>query len=193
VFRAKWDATLKLLQYEVEQLDADLFVVQVVVDEADLRQDGMLRTRAVVRHPGAVVSLDSKHGPLRFACDTYEQRYYSDPPSWQANVRAIALGLQALRAVDRYGVTKRGEQYRGWQAIGAEAHTGMTVEQAAEYLAAHAGNGFVGADLLASPEQRAKAFRAAARTLHPDYGGDPEQFRRLTAARALLDQGGADR
>jgi hypothetical protein len=35
---------------------------------------------------------------------------------WQHNVRSIALGLEALRAVDRYGITRRGEQYAGFRA-----------------------------------------------------------------------------
>lgn len=33
---------------------------------------------------------------------------------WQHNVRSIALGLQALRAVDRYGISRRGQQYAGF-------------------------------------------------------------------------------
>lgn len=35
---------------------------------------------------------------------------------WQHNVRSIALGLESLRAVDRYGITRRGEQYAGFRA-----------------------------------------------------------------------------
>lgn len=35
---------------------------------------------------------------------------------WQHNVRSIALGLGALRAVDRYGISRRGEQYSGFRA-----------------------------------------------------------------------------
>jgi hypothetical protein len=35
---------------------------------------------------------------------------------WQHNVRSIALGLEALRAVDRYGISRRGEQYAGYRA-----------------------------------------------------------------------------
>lgn len=35
---------------------------------------------------------------------------------WQHNVRSIGLGLEALRAVDRYGISKRGQQYAGFRA-----------------------------------------------------------------------------
>lgn len=35
---------------------------------------------------------------------------------WRHNVRSIALGLEALRAVDRFGISRRGEQYAGFRA-----------------------------------------------------------------------------
>jgi hypothetical protein len=39
--------------------------------------------------------------------------------TWQDNLRAIALGLEALRKVDRYGITKNSEQYTGWKQLEA--------------------------------------------------------------------------
>lgn len=178
-FRAAWSDTLELLGREAGKLGARLVVIQVDVTEGELRRDGMLRANAKVGFPGVRVSFESRHGPLTYATDRYS--------GWQDNVRAVALSLEALRAVDRYGVSGSGEQYRGWTALEAEPHASVTVEQAAEYIAAHAGADFIAADVFASPEWRAKAFRAAAGKLHPDRGGDPEQFRRLTAARELLD------
>lgn len=35
---------------------------------------------------------------------------------WQHNVRSIALGLDRLRAVERFGISRRGEQYAGFRA-----------------------------------------------------------------------------
>jgi len=46
------------------------------------------------------------HRLLRNVCDE----------DWRHNVRSIALGLEALRAVDRYGISRRGEQYAGFRA-----------------------------------------------------------------------------
>lgn len=46
-----------------------------------------------------------EHGRAVFATDQYEK--------WEHNVRAIALTLEALRAVDRYGATQ-GRQYAGF-------------------------------------------------------------------------------
>jgi hypothetical protein len=172
VFKADWDSTLRLLRFEAEQLDASSMVVQVVTTEADLRQDGMLRTRAQVLHPGAVVSLDTPRGPLRFATDMYEQRWGYGLTSWQANVRAIALGLEALRAVDRYGITHRAEQYRGWLQLTAGDGAPTTLEEALALL-----------DSFGGP-------KAAVRATHPDRGGDPQLFRRVMAARRLIEQNG---
>ena len=46
---------------------------------------------------------------MSYPCDKYS--------NWQANLRAIALSLEALRAEDRYGVTRRAEQYKGWAKL----------------------------------------------------------------------------
>lgn len=56
------------------------------------------------------VMATQQQGRMVLATDTYEH--------WQANVRAIALTLEALRAVDRYGATQ-GRQYAGFQQLTA--------------------------------------------------------------------------
>jgi hypothetical protein len=78
-------------------------VLQVDLAERDIRVDGLPRSNARYgSHPGAIVSFDSRRGPLRYATDEFTE--------WKANLRAVALSLKALRDVDRYGVSKRGEQ-----------------------------------------------------------------------------------
>jgi hypothetical protein len=209
-FRASWDDTIDLLINEVEKLDGSLIVVQVDADPSELRRDGMLRARAAVRFPGVKVSFESKHGPLTYATDAYDRNWGGDPPGWQANVRAIALSLQALRAVDRYGATSTGEQYRGWTAIGAKAaETSLTIDEAVRVLADAAGarrefvQGF--ADILVDAgtpgrivadesvaeacEAIGRLYKIAAKTAHPDRGGNGDVFRLITAARDVLLDG----
>src|ERR1700675_3855774 len=84
-------------------LDAKKLVFQIDVRESEIRLDGLPSARARPNDPAVIVSFDSKHGPLRYFCDQFTD--------WQDNIRAIALGLEALRKVERYGITHRGEQY----------------------------------------------------------------------------------
>lgn len=138
------------------------------------------------RHPGAIVSFESNHGPLRFSCDRFDAwRGHG----WRANVRAIALGLEALRKVDRYGIGTGAEQYRGFGALPPATPMGaaMTAETAAAFVA-EAACDLDAYDLLLAgePEVIRGCYRRAAAVLHPDTGGDADEFRRLIEARDLL-------
>jgi hypothetical protein len=186
VFQASWDDTLVLLRDEVERLDGEYpIVIQIDVTELDLRQDGMLRSKARVGpNPGAVVSFQSRFGPLRYATDAYEQRWTGALPGWQANVRAIALALEALRAVDRYGVSRRGEQYTGWKALPAGSGAGTspfaTTGAALQWMRAQD-------DLEGGELAPGALYRKLARRMHPDIPtGNPADWDKLDAARRIL-------
>lgn len=154
-FRAPLSETAGLLDRELGMLGATWVVMELAITEADLRLDGMVRANAIPNHPGVVLSMgDTLHGPLRYA--TAEFR------TWQDNLRAIALALEALRKVDRYGVSKRGEQYRGWRQLTAG---GPSVERGRALIAEHGGV--------------ARALMAT----HPDHGGSADDFADVQAAR----------
>jgi hypothetical protein len=87
-FSAKWASTLTLLGRELEHLGRKNVVVQVALTERDIRNDGFPRANARPDHPGVIVSLDSKYGPLSYPCDTFT--------TWQDNLRGIALALESL-------------------------------------------------------------------------------------------------
>lgn len=183
-FSAKWGSTLTLLDRELNHLGRKNVVVQVALTDRDIRIDGFPRANARPGHPGVIVSLDSRYGPLSYPCDTFT--------TWQDNLRGIALALESLRAVDRYGVTKRGEQYTGWKQLGGGTSMAapMTREEAAAYLAKCADPnglivGLVGA-LLAGRMVEA-TYKSAAKKAHPDTGGSTEQFQRLQEAKRVLD------
>lgn len=91
-FSATWGQTRDLLESEISKLGASRYTIELALDESEIRLDGYPRANARPRHAGVVVSFDSKHGPLRYGTDEFS--------TWQANVRAIALGLEALRAVE---------------------------------------------------------------------------------------------
>lgn len=64
----------------------------------------------------------------------------------------------------------------------------MTRAEAARLLAAGTDGRFTAEQLLADRGSVALAYKIVIRTLHPDVGGDPEMFRRVTSARDLLDK-----
>lgn len=196
-FKATFDESLTLLRTEVDALSPGRYtetqiVLQVDTAERDVRRDGLLRADARVRSPGVVVSFDSKHGPLRYATDAFTDASWTRRmPGWQANVRAIALSLEALRRVDRYGVTRRGEQYTGWAALGSGMPMGpvakMTRADAITTLAhfMHSPN-----ELPSTwpnyPDLVERLYKRAAKQTHPDVGGDAELFKRVGQARTVL-------
>lgn len=130
-----------------------------------------------------------KLGAVSIPCDAFDGNRRS--PAWQANVRAIALGLEALRRVERYGIAPRGEQYTGWKALPPSSvalGAAMTVDEAARLLC-DATMDEVGEDPRDVSRVASLAtalWREAAKRHHPDVGGDPDLFRRLTEARDLL-------
>jgi hypothetical protein len=191
VFQADWDSTLMLLRDEVGKLDGEYpVIIQIDVGELDLRQDGMLKTRANVGpFPGVIVSFKSRFGPLQYASDAYEQRYTGSLPGWQANIRAVALALEALRAVDRYGVSKRGEQYTGWKALPRGGSGFGSADEAEQWMRKYYSSDRGDPDTAAALPL-GELHRRMRRMLHPDAGGGEADWNRLDNARQLLTTAG---
>lgn len=170
-FSASLTSTVEILATELRSLEAHTIVLELDLRERDIRLDGLPRADAQPSHPGVAIAFASKFGPLRYATAEFAGRYYR-MPGWQANLRAIALSMQALRAVDRYGVSKRGEQYAGWKALPVStdpADAIQTADQARAFL-----------------EQWDGDWKRAAREAHPDAGGDPTVFRQVMRAKELV-------
>jgi hypothetical protein len=171
-FKSSWDSTLRLLEHELRMLGADSVIIQLAVRQSsDIRLGGQLRPGASLHHPGVVVSFESKHGPQSFPCDTYGE--------FRDNVRAVALALEALRAVDRYGVTATGEQYRGFTAL-PPPKPPMTREEAERVLSSFSG---------VTPSARlplGELYREAVKAVHPDRGGKRQDFDQVQQAKEVL-------
>lgn len=179
-FDSTWSRTQAQLFTEVRQLNGRDLVLEVDVTESMIRLDGGLYANARPASPAVRVAFDSVHGPLVYATDRFS--------TWQDNVRAIALGLEALRKVDRYGITKRGEQYTGWKAIGSGPATampsGMTAEQACQVLADAAG--WTTPPDAGDPSVIRLALKRARFATHTDRGGSREAWDRVEQAAKVL-------
>lgn len=201
-FRAGWDLTLKLLSKELGMLGARHIVIQADCDDTQIRRDGMLRASARLNSQGIILKFNSRFGPMMYPCDTYN--HYHD------NLRAIALSLEALRKVDRYGVTSQrgGVQYKGFACLeynengssssgGTSDYVGvggatrvrdvMPVRDAAEFIARH--STVPGRDIGTSLESMRYAYRRAAQVLRPDkLTGSHELMSQLNRAKEAMEE-----
>jgi hypothetical protein len=182
-----FEESMKLLERELAAVKARKVTLFTMHSPEDIRVDGRLRgdTRQP-SHPGVILQFEkyagyddqtkqSNYVELRFPCDTFNG--------------AIALALEALRKVDRYGVTT-GAQYAGYKALAA-GDVDLTPELAADFIARAAGMGStpgIAASILANVGGfGSMAYKAAAKVLHPDKGGSVEEFKRLEKAWRIVE------
>jgi hypothetical protein len=166
-FTANWSHTVKLLERELRLHGAVKAVMEIDLPGQHFRQDGLPRADRGARTPGIVLSFKAMRVP-----GTPQLRYeVTEFDKWQDNVRAIGLGLEALRAVNRYGVTRRGEQYAGWKQLPAGGAGGT-----------HEADPRRGRLLI---EQAGGNWKRAAAMSHPDVNPDaePDDFKDVIAAR----------
>lgn len=163
-FKADWSDTMALLGRELGLLKASAVVLQIDVTEDQIRLDGILRANTTPGFPGVRLIADTKLGTLSWQTDSCT--------FWRHNVRSIALGLEALRAVDRYGITTRGEQYKGWLQL----ETGPTLESPREVL--------VRISRMPTSSTDEQLWRYARAAAHPDRNGGRRELWDLVEAAA---------
>lgn len=179
-FEASWRSTVELLDREVRHLrdGNEKAVLQLDVTESQLRNDGLPYANAKIRDRGVILTVPSKHGQLTYPCDTFTGRGYRNRmEDWQHNLRAIALGLEALRKVQRYGIADAGQQYAGWKQLPGPGETGgvdplRVLEEWADRQIAS-----TGAVAQVSDYELDGLYRLARSAAHPDReGGSHEAF-----------------
>lgn len=184
-FDATLGSTQSLLDRELRMVKATNVVVQLELSESQIRIDGLPRADARPARPGVILAFTHPQvGGLRYPCERFR--------TWHDNLRAIALGLEALRKVERYGITSDHQQYRGWRAIESRtvvAPTGDVEEaKAVIMLTANVGPSVwdSGFDGTLGP-----VYRAAQRRSHPDRPeGSDEKFHTVQEAIATLKAAG---
>lgn len=175
------------LRIELSRINATNAVLEAGFFAEQLRQtDGMPLANARPRFSTVRVTfLRGGKQPMSMTCGGHEH--------WYCNVYLIALTLRALRAVDRYGCTRAGEQYRGWDALPggvAEQEPFVNPVDAADYLLRQSGGSNPGQEamrlVLTDDAVLASVFRAAAMRHHPDRGGSADVMRKCTEARDYI-------
>ncbi len=182
-FKATFWNTLEKLKYELERLGAKSAVLEVDGDSRSIQRSS-IRIGAKVFSPRVRLSFHHPAlGLLQYPSGTYH--------NYEHNVRAIALTLEAQRAIERYGATRDGQQYKGWQGLppvdDQELFLGSALE-AAEFIAENAELDVSEADsILGNHGYFNYCYRTAAKNCHPDSGGSDPKFKTLQQARELLD------
>lgn len=168
-FATPWVKTLGQLDKELWHLGVRNDVVcETGFEQWQIRLDGQPRAGVAAKGDQAVIlNFTSKHGPLRYWCDTYDRR--------QDNIRAITLSLEALRSVERWGVLNRGEQYTGNLAL----PVGMGPTEAEQFIRDHG-------DHSSEVRTLRAVYLSAAKKLHPDAGGDRHDWDALQRAKEVL-------
>lgn len=169
-FKASYRSTMDLLNRELAMLRASNVVIQLDTNPGEIRRDGLPRADAHVTTPAVILAFETKGGAVSFPCDKYND--------WEDNLRAIALSLEALRSVDRHGVTRNGEQYRGWAALPDKRGESVA------WLKTQLGIDFNGQP----PDGLKPAIRTAAiKQFHPDRNcGDVTKWNRWVEAASAL-------
>lgn len=191
-FRARWEQTLDLLEAELGHLKATDVVIEVDAPAEQFRNDGSLKRTIQPRSPHIRVSFDCKHGHLAYTCSTFS--------GYEANLRAVALTLEQLRACDRYGAVKGGEQYKGWAALPQKSGDAVPVESMgfAEVVTELAGVAAASDSTwpMRAPHiqagqayaaDRQRLVAAAIMVAHPDRGGTDARIARVVTLRARLE------
>lgn len=185
-FKSRLRDTIEKLGYELEKLEVVEAVIEIDCTDSQLRairkgdcpqysEVASPRVRLTFTHP--------KLGLLQYPCHTYR--------SYQANIRAIVLTLEALRAIDRYGACRDGQQYEGFKELPAgdeQERYFVNAYEAAEFIAELAGKSPATAEaIVEDPEYLAYCYKAAAKKAHPDSGGSDAKFKSLQQAKELIE------
>lgn len=153
VDQATWRLELELGRLQVEG--------EILSTNVALRLDGRPRSdQKEPADPGAAVYFTLLGKPQVLACDRWTRT--------ADNIAAIAAHIEALRAIERYGVGTLAQAFSGYTALPPSTEDWWTV---------------LAVDPHAGLDSIEEAFRKLAKLNHPDAGGTHDAMARLTRAR----------
>lgn len=163
------DATRRLLE-ELGRLGVHINDV-ILSTNIQLRLDGLPRSgQARPDDPGVAVYFKLRKADRCLACDRYT--------TVEGNIAALAAHVEALRAIERYGVGTIEQAFAGYTALGAAAEVEWWL--------------VLQVPRSAPLESIDAAYKVLARRAHPDAGGSEAEMQRLNVARDAARKEKAD-
>lgn len=194
-FRQTYRDTIKILEKELSYLEirSDSLAIEMFVHPNQIRADGQLRADAKPYKQGVKLSFDLIVERLEKIPETNRQKVRVSPVTypcdkfnnWQDNLRAIALSLEALRKVERYGVLKFKEVVERLALPSAEGKLSSR-DEAFEFIAKH--SAYSAGLISQNTEALRQAYRQAAIALHPDKNDSDttDDFLKLQDSKRIL-------
>lgn len=149
---------------ELERMRVDAGTVVISTNWRVRLDGGIIAKQRSPEDPAAAVYWRKRGEPYCLSCDAWDQTAH--------NLHAIALHLEALRGLDRWGCGTSEQAFAGYKALPPardrldwEFYFGLERE-------------------FATVEEIQAAFRESSKTAHPDAGGTAEEFDRLVKMRA---------
>lgn len=164
-FKESLDGSQLFLQAELRRLGARKVVIS---SNIPLRRDGGIYTEYLskkIADPGIAVYFTYKDQQVVMCCDQYEY-------PWE-NVSALGRGIEAIRTMERYGVSEFMER----------AFTGFKALPETVQVSSQPWFQVLGVNENSSKDDIKNAYRKLAQVHHPDSGGgNNEMFHRITNA-----------
>ena len=198
-----WLESVELLRFELAHLDAEQITLCTGHRKIELGEDGWPSeslSNAVTGHPGVQIAFRCEYGWMHFLCDAFAQ--------WEINFRSLGEALQGLNGMNLLQLLPDGAVYAPFRVpqnpfgTGREAretedaatdshhHIPSTVPDlvviAGTWIAARSSVSL--STLLLSEDGLKRAYREAARKLHPDVEtGDHAAFVQLGKYVAVVE------
>lgn len=161
-FKEELDRTQIFLNRELKLLGAQKIVIS---SNIPLRRDGGLFSEYMskkLEDPGIAVYFTYKGQEVVMCCDQYLY-------PWE-NMSGLARGIEAIRAMERYGVSEFMERaFTGFKALPEPVDTSKWWD-------------VLGIDKHANAVMIRDAFRKMVQVHHPDVGGSADMFNRVNKA-----------
>lgn len=165
-FKTSGHAAQIQLRHEIKLLKADDLIVS---SNVHVRPDGLIYSDGLgnaIKDPGVAIYFKIKKKSIVMCCDQY--------PTVGENIHALAKGIEAIRGMERWGVSDFIERaFTGFTALPLGGTTIVPSKKWYEVL---------GVSESASQDEIKKAYRVKTKTAHPDSGGSAEEFNKLSNA-----------